>query len=403
MGAPIEIGMNGHITRYLEKRRGKNLMALQGARRAGKTYTVCQWLLLNMYNDGDVVIFASMTGEQGRKGAYEDCKTILNSWGGLGDCFEITKSPREIHCKRNNTTSGREGIAYFSSYSDPETAKGGACDWVFINEANKFTKQQYLELAANARKGVILDYNPNVHFWVEEVMDDADVLKCSWKDNKKHLTQAQLDWFQQIYDAAHREGATAADWYYYLVYYEGVYSELAGTIFTRQNIQVCQPEDVPKSLKHIVLFADPSALRGADWFPLVLAGIDEQGDVWVLDVSSVNDTSKEERLRTIQKMAGSYDNVQVYIESNGLVGIEFRDFCVASNFECNYWTSRGDKFERIVAHYQEITRKVHFVDNARLGDFLKQVYEFAKKCEHDDNIDAVNSAYMALTYLSSYD
>lgn len=399
MGNELEICMNGHITRYLETR--QPLMALQGARRAGKTYTTCQWLLLNMYNDGDVVIFASMTGEQGRKGSYEDCKTILNSWGGLGECFDITKSPREIHCRRNNTSSGREGVAYFSSYSDPETAKGGACDWVFINEANKFTKQQYLDLAANARKGVILDYNPNVHFWVEEVMTDDKVLKCSWQQNRKHLTQAQLDWFQQIYDAAHREGATAADWYYYLVYYEGQYSELAGSIFTRQNIQICQPEDVPTDLKRIVLFGDPSALRGADWFPLVLAAIDGRGDVWVLDVNSVNDTSKEERLRTIQKMAASYDNVQTFIESNGLVGIEFQDFCVASGFEANWWCSRGDKFERIVAHYQELTKRVHFVDGPRLGEFLKQVYEFAKKCEHDDNIDAVNSAYMVLTYLNS--
>lgn len=398
MSEQLTISMNAHITRYLESR--QSLMALQGARRAGKTYTVCQWLLLNMYNDGDVLIFASMTSEQGRKGAYEDCKTILKSWGGLGDTFDVLKSPMEIRCKRNNTTSGRSGIAYFSSFQDPETAKGGACDWVFINEANKFTKQQYLDLAANARKGVIVDYNPNTHFWIEEVLDDDKVLKCSWQNNRKHLTKAQLDWFQQIYDAAHKEGATAADWYYYLVYYEGVYGELSGTIFTRQNIHVCQPEDVPKSLRKIVLFGDPSALRGADWFPLVLAGIDDKGDVWVLDVNSVNDTSKEERLRTIQKMAGSYDNVQVYIESNGLVGIEFQDFCIASNFDCLYWCSRGNKFERIIAHYQEITHKVHFVDSPRLGAFLKQVYEFDKKCEHDDNIDAVNSAYMVLRYLS---
>lgn len=397
----LRIEMNGYITRYLEKRRGKSIAALQGARRAGKTYTVCQWLLLNMYNDGDVVIFASMTGEQGRRGAYEDCRVILNSWGALGDCFDVTKQPREIACRRNNTTSGREGIAYFSSYSDPETAKGAACDWVFINEANKFTKQQYLDLAANARKGVILDYNPNIHFWVEDVMADSDVLKCSWKNNRKHLTKAQLDWFQQIYDAAHRDNATAADWYYYLVYYEGQYSELAGSIFTRQNIQICSQDDVPTAdLRRVVLFGDPSALRGADWFPLVLAGMDGNGDVWVLDVDSVNDTSKEERLRTIQRMAAEYDNVQVFIESNGLVGIEFRDFCEASNFPASYWVSRGDKFERIVAHYQEITKRVRFVDNARLGEFLKQVYEFAKKCEHDDNIDAVNSALMVLQYLA---
>ena len=397
----MDICINGHILRYLESRRGKRLLALQGARRAGKTYTVCQWLLLKMYNDGDVCVFASMTSEQGRKGAYEDCKTILNSWEGLGDCFDIFKSPREIRCKRNNTTSGREGVAYFASYQDPESAKGCACDWVFINEANKFTKQQFLDLAANARKGVILDYNPNVHFWVEEIMPDDEVLKCSWQNNKQHLTQAQLDWFQSIYDAAHKEGATSADWYYYLVYYEGQYSELAGTIFTRQNIKICEPNDVPSALKHIVLFGDPSALRGADWFPLVLAGIDDAGDVWVLDVNSVNDTSKEERLRTIQQMAGSYDRVQTYIEANGLVGIEFQDFCEASGFACNYWASRGNKFDRIVAHYQELTHKVHFVDSPRLGAFLKQVYEFAEKCEHDDNIDAVNSAYMALTQLNA--
>lgn len=394
----LTIEMNKHITTYLEQR--NHLMALQGARRAGKTYTVCQWLLLNMYNDGDVVVFASMTAEQGRKGAYEDCKTILSSWGGLGQMFDVTKSPREIHCKRNNTTSGREGVAYFSSFQDPETAKGGACDWVFINEANKFTKQQYLDLAANARKGVILDYNPNVHFWVEEVLTDDKVLKCSWQNNRKHLTQAQLDWFQQIYDAAHREGATAADWYYYLVYYEGQYSELAGTIFTRQNIHIVQPDEVPTTFKRIVLFGDPSALRGADWFPLVTAGLDADGKMWVLDVNSVNDTSKEERLRTIIKMAAQYDRTEVYIESNGLVGIEFKDFCDASGFYCNYWCSRGDKFDRIVAHYQELTNNVFFVDSPRLGEFLKQVYEFAKKCEHDDNIDAVNSAYMVLQYIT---
>lgn len=375
------------------------LMALQGARRAGKTYTACQWLLLNMWNDGDVVIFASMTAEQGRKGAYEDCKTILSSWGSLGEYYEVTKSPREIRCKKTNTSTGRAGVAYFSSYQDPESAKGGACDWVFINEANKFTKQQYLDLAANARKGVIVDYNPNVHFWIEEVLPEKDVLKCSWKQNRRYLTQAQLDWFQQIYDAAHREGATAADWYYYLVYYEGEYSELAGEIFTRQNIHVVKPEEVPTKFENIVLFGDPSALRGADWFPLVLSGLDEHGDMWVLDVDSVNDTSKEERLRKIMQMCATYDRVQPFVESNGLVGIEFKDFCDASGFACNYWCSRGDKFERIVAHYQELTSKVHFVDSPRLGAFLKQVYEFAKKCEHDDNIDAVNSAWMVLNYL----
>ena len=79
----LDISMNGKIVRYLESR--KPLMALQGARRAGKTYTICQWLMLNSYNDGDVIVIASMTNEQGRRGAYEDCQTIIRSWGAFGD------------------------------------------------------------------------------------------------------------------------------------------------------------------------------------------------------------------------------------------------------------------------------------------------------------------------------
>ena len=140
--ARLEISLNKKIVTYLERRRP--LMALQGARRAGKTYTACQWFLLNAYNAGDVILVASMTNEQGRRGAYEDCQNILRSWGAFGELFEVYKSPRKIVCKRNNTTSGRSGVLEFASFDDPETAKGSACDWVFMNEANKFTLQQYL-------------------------------------------------------------------------------------------------------------------------------------------------------------------------------------------------------------------------------------------------------------------
>ena len=50
----LQILMNGHIVRYLETR--APLMALQGARRAGKTFTIMQWLLLQAYNEGDVCL-----------------------------------------------------------------------------------------------------------------------------------------------------------------------------------------------------------------------------------------------------------------------------------------------------------------------------------------------------------
>lgn len=392
----LDISLNKKIATYLERRRP--LMALQGARRAAKTYTVCQWSLLNAYNDGDVVLVASMTNEQGRRGAYEDCQNILRSWGAFGELFDVFKSPRKIECKRNNTTSGRAGVLEFASFDDPETAKGSACDWVFMNEANKFTLQQYLDLAANARKGVIIDYNPNQHFWIEEQLPADEVLLCSWQDNKKHLTQAQLDYFQRLYDNAHRPGATAADWYYYQVYYLNQYSDLSGDIFTPAVIRKCKPDEVPWStLRNPVVFGDPSALCGGDYFPLTLSACAPDGNIYIIDADSTNEGGKAERCAVIERMLERLDNTRVYIESNGHIGARFIEYARGENaleqpphpLPIEGWCSRGDKFNRILATYETIRDKVIFVEQPRLTEYLKQVYEFARKCPHDDNIDNI--------------
>lgn len=390
------ISMNKKIVTYLERR--KPLMALQGARRAGKTYTTCQWLLLQAYNYGDVIVVASMTSEQGRKGAYEDCNNILRTWGAFGELFDVYKSPRKIECKRNNTPSGREGVLEFASFDDPETAKGSACDWVFINEANKFSRQQFLDLSANARKGVICDYNPNNHFWIEDELADADILKCSWQDNKAHLTPAQLAWFEKLKENAMRDGATAADWYYYQVYYLNQYSELAGDIFTPAIIRKCGRTDVPfGELRNPVIFGDPSALVGGDYFPLTLSAVAPDGTIYVLDADSTNDGGKAERCKTIERMLLQIDGARVYIESNGLIGTRFIEYARGENpqeqpphaLPVEGWCSRGDKFDRILSAYETIRDRVVFVEQPRLAEYLKQVYEFARKCEHDDNIDNI--------------
>jgi len=406
-GEKLQISMNGHIVRYLETR--APLMALQGARRAGKTYTVMQWLLLQAYNSGDVCVVVSMTAEQGRTGAYEDANTILRSWGSFGDLFEVYKSPRRIVCKRTNTTSGRAGVLEFTAYDDPERGKGVACDWVFMNEANKFTRQQYLDAAANARKGVIVDYNPNRHFWIDDELKPEDVLKVSWQDNIKHLTEAQLKWFAKLKENAERDGATATDRYFYDVYYCNKYSDLAGDIFTPAVIRKCKPEDVPVSeLRNPVIFGDPSALVGNDYFPLTLSAIAPDGTIYILDADSVNDGSRSERCMAIERMAGRLDGVRIYIESNGIIGAQFIEYARGENpneqpprvLPVEGWCSKGDKFDRILAQYETIRDRVVFVEQPLLPEYLKQIYAFARKCEHDDNIDNVASVCRLHNFLA---
>lgn len=393
----LQIHMNKKITGYLNS--GRSVMAIQGARRASKTYTIMQWLLLNAYNNGDVCLVVSMTAEQGRTGAYEDAQTILRSWGAFGDLFEIGKSPRRILCKRTNTRSGRQGVLEFTAYDDPERGKGIACDWVFLNEANKFSRQQYLDAAANARKGVVCDFNPNKHFWIEDELKDEDILKVSWQDNK-YLTEAQLKWFAKLKENAERTNATATDRYFYDVYYCNKYSDLAGDIFTPAVISKCKPDEVPLSeLRNPVVFGDPSELCGNDYFSLTLSAIAPDGTIYILDADSVNSGAKAERCKAIERMAGRLDGVRVYIESNGIIGAQFIEYARGENphekpprvLSVEGWCSKGDKFDRILAQYETIRDRVVFVEQPRLNEYLAQVYDFARKCEHDDNIDNIAS------------
>jgi hypothetical protein len=399
--------MNKKITDYLNLRR--SVSALQGARRAGKTYTIMQWLLLNAYNAGDVCVVVSMTAEQGRTGAYEDANTILRSWGAFGELFEVGKSPRRIVCKRTNTTSGRQGVLEFTAYDDPERGKGIACDWIYMNEANKFTRQQYIDAAANARKGVILDYNPNRRFWVEDELKPEDILKVSWKDNAKHLTEAQLKWFAKLKENAERDGATATDRYFYDVYYCNKYSDLAGDIFTPVVIRTCKPEEVPfAELRNPVVFGDPSALAGRDYFPLTLSAVSADGTIYILDANSTNEGTRDERCKVIERMMQRLDGVRVYIESNGL-GAFFIEYARGENpyekpqrpLQIEGWKSMGEKFDRILGAYETIRDRVVFVEQPLLPEYLKQVYEFARKCEHDDNIDNIASVCRLHNFLAN--
>ena len=78
----MQININKRVVYFLEKgvKSGMTLFAIQGGRRAGKTFNILQWLLLRMWNEGEQIITASMTQDQGREGAYADCKEILRLW-----------------------------------------------------------------------------------------------------------------------------------------------------------------------------------------------------------------------------------------------------------------------------------------------------------------------------------
>ena len=260
-----------------------------------------------------------------------------------------------------------------------------------MNEANNFTKQQFVDLLANVRRGYFVDYNPNKKFWVTDFFEEDEILVTTWKDNP-FLTDLQKQYFAQLKEQAERPDASPLDVRNYNVYYLGKYSELRGKIFFESHFQFL--DTPPDGLHDFRVFCDPSALRGADFFACVLSAKDKNGDVVILDVYSVNDGTREAIVSKLADWCKSYDGVTVYVEINGLVGLDFFEYAQKNApFHVEFWNSTKNKFERICANYLNFREHLFLVRTPSLPAFMEQVYDFDEKCEHDDNADALNSAY----------
>lgn len=353
-----------------------------GGRRSGKTYFILQFLLTRVYL-GEAVSVATMTDTQGRLGAYQDAKDIVNG-SSLAPWCDILTSPQEIRSK----TGGR---MFFKSYQQSETAKGIACDWLYINEANNFTEQQYIDLSASVRKGTIADRNPNSECWTER--NGFSLIHSTWRDNAENLTEQQREWFAQLKAKAEDPNATQADIAFYKMYYLGEYAEITGSIFTPANIR---REDIDKNgLTNYFIYADPSAMCGADYFAMVLCAF-RDGLMYIVDVHSTNVGSRQDIAEVMQTWCTEYDVRCIFVEANGLVGKQYYEEQRSTLPNMRPYTNSENKHGRILGNYESLCTKVVFDDTPRVREYLVQVYEYEGKNSnktHDDNIDAVNSAY----------
>lgn len=378
---------------YLRSRyqQGAHVNILKGGRRSGKTWHILQWLGMRcVYFPRHIVSVAAMTNDQGRLGSFADMGDIAELYPALFNGVDPNTSPLEIRYP-----NGSKMI--FKSYRRSETAKGIACDDLFINEANNFTYQQYVDLRANVRKQTFIDYNPNFKFWVDDHFKTEDICTTTWLDNKNHLTPSQLEYFADLKARAESPEATSIDLYNYSVYYLGEYAEIDGAIFTRANIKVANElprrADGSLALRNFAIFADPSALRGADYFATCLTATDDDGQVWLITSDSRNTGGREDVARWMMDTGKAWDVERVYIETNGIVGLDFYDFAMNSGLPVQGWYSKGNKYQRIVDNYQNLTTRLVVLDTPENRSFLEQVYAFAEKCEHDDNADALNSSF----------
>lgn len=194
----------------------KRIRIVQGGTSAGKTYDI----LLDELNeaimqDGILTTIMSDTMPNLRHGAMRDFLKICHETN-VWDVAEWNSTYSTL------TLPNRSIIEFYSA--DSEDALGARRDRLFINEANRITKEAFDQLEVRTEQRITLDFNPVNQFWAHDLLTrpDVDFVKLNYLDNEA-LSQNIVNALEL------RKGDGTSNWW--RVYGLGEIGSLEGNVY----------------------------------------------------------------------------------------------------------------------------------------------------------------------------
>jgi len=197
---------------------GERYVVLRGSSRSAKTYSLCQWfyylakkgIKFELTIVGHSIPFL-------RDGVYNSFKQIAPNENFIKSPFSVKIDNAEI---------------LFRSFKDEDDAKSAERDFLYVNECNHIPYDIIQQLVIRTRIMSFFDFNPTKKFWIDEYVNDSNIIHTTFKDNP-FLSDAQIENFEKIKERAERLTASAYDKYLYSVYYLGEYGDLSGNVFSQ--------------------------------------------------------------------------------------------------------------------------------------------------------------------------
>ena len=152
----------------------------EGSSRSSKTYSICQIFFTKMCKEtGKVFTIVRKTLPALKATAYKDFIDVLQKSGAYNQSH---------HNKSDLTYTFHGNEIEFISVDDYKKVKGRKRDYLFCNEANELSYDEFTQLAIRTTKQIYLDYNPShdQFHWIEEKIktrDDVVVIHSTYKDN----------------------------------------------------------------------------------------------------------------------------------------------------------------------------------------------------------------------------
>ena len=208
---------------YRDIESSRKICILQGGTRSSKSYSALQWILVHALSEPGVVVSIV------RKSFPSMRVSIMRDWIGILKELNIWDEDR-WSATEHIYTFENGSMVEFMSIDSSEKRKGSSRDYLFIDECNELSREDYFQLFIRTRIKTIIAYNPSFgtnHYIFNDIQThpQSDLYISTFKDNP-FLEQSIIEEIERLKEVNPE---------YYKIYGLGIPGNNVGTIF---NISV---------------------------------------------------------------------------------------------------------------------------------------------------------------------
>lgn len=210
----------------------KEIIVHSGGTSSGKTYSILEYLTsVAILCKNKVITVVGQDKPNLRVGAYRQQQEI------------IYNSPYSSFYLSNLAQHNRSHMAFlfksnslieYNSYDNPQDAKSGKRDFLFINEANGVSYEIFDDLQVRTNHKTIIDFNPTREFWAHKKLknrDNVDWFNSTWQNNP-FIDDSIRDKILSYKPTPENIANGTADNYRWEVYGLGKTGRLEGSVYT---------------------------------------------------------------------------------------------------------------------------------------------------------------------------
>ena len=151
------------------------ITCLQGGTRSSKTYSLCQLFIIKALQEtGKTFTIVRKTLPACKGSVYRDFLNIVK---------ELEMYSEEYHNKSELSFTLNGNLIEFISVDQPTKIRGRKRNYLWLNEANEFSYEDWTQLILRTTEQIYLDYNPSDPYsWIYEKVltrDDCTFIKST--------------------------------------------------------------------------------------------------------------------------------------------------------------------------------------------------------------------------------